>query len=90
MFSRPVGSRLERAGSISQLLTSAFLPDLWCSDLCRSLALISLLLMLLSPLICTTFGKTRIAMETEILIDSEGITNRKIVESLEDRKLLCL
>lgn len=33
--------------------------------------------MLLSPLICTTFGKSQIAMETVILIDSKGIRNSK-------------
>lgn len=70
-FFRRVGSGVEQARSISLLLTSALLPDLQCSDLCRSLALISLLL------ICTTFGKTQIAMETEILLVSKGITNRK-------------
>lgn len=45
--------------------------------------------MLLSLLIATTFGEALIAMETEILIDSEGITNGEIVES-RDRKLVCL
>lgn len=45
--------------------------------------------MLLSPLICTTFGKALIAMETEILMDSEGITNREIV-GRRDRKLVFL
>lgn len=75
--------------SVFQCLASALLPNPSRSDLCRSLALICWLLMLLSPLICTTFGKALIAMETEILMDSEGITNGEIV-GRRDRKLVFL
>lgn len=71
--------------SFFQRLASLLLPNPSCSDLCRSLALICWLLMLLSPLMCTTFGKALIAMETEILMDSEGITNGEIV-GRRDRK----
>lgn len=75
--------------SVFQCLASTLLPNPSRSDLCRSLALICWLLMLLSPLICTTFGKALIAMETEILMDSEGITNGEIVGRRE-RKLVFL
>lgn len=65
--------------SVFQRLASALLPNPSCSHLCRSLALICWLLMLLSPLICTAFGKALIAMETEILMDSERITKLWVV-----------
>lgn len=45
--------------------------------------------MLLSPLISTTFGEALIAMETEILMASEGITNGEFV-GRRDRKLVFL
>lgn len=78
-----------QSSSIFQCLAAALLANPSCSDLCRSLALICWLLMLLSPLICTTFGKALIATETEILMDSEGITNGEIV-GRRDRKLVFL
>lgn len=84
-----LASGIWQGRSVFQCLASALLPNPSCSDLCRSLALICWLLMLLSPLICPTFGKALIAMETEILMDSEGITNGEIV-GRRDRKLVFL
>lgn len=46
-------------------------------DLYRSLALISQVLMLLSHLILTTFGKTQIAMETENINSLRGDYKRE-------------